>query len=40
MVDGRCVIKGGCENTKEEALVMLYYWLQRRMEWRAERFHA
>ncbi|KAG9532484.1 hypothetical protein KCU93_g1056, partial [Aureobasidium melanogenum] len=40
IVDGRCILRGGCKNTNEEALAGLYYWLQRRAEWKAERFHG
>ncbi|CAD0092681.1 unnamed protein product [Aureobasidium vineae] len=40
MVDGKFVLRGGCKNTIEEALAGLYYWLQRRGEWKAERFHG
>ncbi|KAK6004184.1 hypothetical protein QM012_009034 [Aureobasidium pullulans] len=40
LVDSRCILRGGCKDTNEEALAGLYYWLQRRREWKAERFHG
>ncbi|KAG9948014.1 hypothetical protein KCU85_g5348, partial [Aureobasidium melanogenum] len=35
IVDGRCILRGGCKSTNEEALAGLHYWLQRR----ADQYH-
>jgi hypothetical protein len=33
-------MKGGCENSEEEALAKLYLWVQNHWAYKAERSHA